>query len=82
MKLDLSKISIPIRQSNPKRPPQAVWDSVNNEWKIRVDYGNNPIAGNYVILSANGSAKQVTIDEGGNLINEFNLNEKEKGQKK
>ena len=76
MKISFRK-SIPIKQSNPQRPPEAFWK--DGEWHIRIDYpASSSLAGSYVILSADGAARQMTIDDSGNLMNEFNLNEGEK----
>lgn len=72
MKVDLTP-KLRIKQSNPDRPITIERDG--QDWIMRVDYpASNDIAGTYVVLSVDGSAKRMTIDQEGNVIDEFNLN--------
>lgn len=78
MKISI-KPTVTIRPSNPQRPATAVWRE--GRWHLRVDYPEtNELAGTYVVLSPDGSASQLVIDNEGNLIDEFNLNQKEKSK--
>jgi hypothetical protein len=64
-----------IKSANPTRPPIITYDEVEKCWRVRVDYpASSDLAGTYLILSADGSASQLTVDREGNLTEEFKLN--------